>query len=133
MLLGVHSKNENSVKSSVVWDSLCSVKRLSLLEVLDGLEHAVTGVLNHFLGLPIGGEDGSISDSDSWHLKGEQIHVWLDGGLAHGVGLSIVDAAVAEESARKAAKDDDFILGDLHDAGALALSKLRSWHVDDDP
>jgi len=106
---------------------------LSLLQVLDRLEHAIAGVLNHFLGLPIGGEDGSISDSDSWHLEGEQVHVWLDGCLAHGVRLRIVDAAIAEESARETAKDHDFILSDLHDTGALALSELRSWHVDDDP
>ena len=107
--------------------------RLCRLQVLDGLEAAVAGVLDHLLGLPVGSENGALASADSGHLESEEIEVGLHRGLAHAVGGGVEDAAVLEEASRKAAKNDDLFLGDLDHTGALALSELGGRDVDDLP
>lgn len=107
--------------------------RLGLLEVLDLLEAIVGGVLDDFLALPVGCDDGSIADAHSWHLEGKQVHVGLNGRLPHRVIRSVENRAIFEEATREAAKDHDLVLGDLDDAGALPLSELGGGDVDDDP
>ena len=106
---------------------------LCLLEVLNGLEATVGSVLNDLLGLPVCSDDGPVADSHSWHLESEKVHIWLNSGLAHDIVASVEDAAVLEESTGEATEDDDLILSDLNDTGALTLSKLGRGDVDDDP
>ena len=72
--------------------------RLRLLEVLDGAEDAIDGVLDHLLGLPVCSGDRALCSADRGHLEGKQIDVWLGRGLAHLVRSGVKDAAVAEEA-----------------------------------
>ena len=106
---------------------------LGLLEVLDLPEAIVAGILDDFLALPVGCDDGSIADAHSRHLEGKQVHVWLVGCLPHRIIRCVENRAVFEEATREAAKDHDLVLGDLDDTSALPLSKLCGGDVDDDP
>lgn len=106
---------------------------LGLLEILDRLEACVAGVLNHLLGLPVGCEDCAVSNTDSWHLESEEVHVWLNCCLSHGVVTGVEDATVFKEAARESSEDYDFFLGDLDDASTLSLGELNLWDVDDNP
>ena len=106
---------------------------LSRLEVLDGLESRVARVLDHLLGLPVGREDSPVTDANRGHLESKEVDVGLHCRLAHRVASCVEDATVLEEAAREASEDDDFVLGDLNDAGTLALRELGRGDVDDYP
>ena len=54
-------------------------------------------------------------------------------GFSHLSSCRVENAAVSEEASREASEDDDLILADLDDTGALSLCELRRWHIDDDP
>ena len=112
---------------------MISELRLLLLKVLDGAESTIAVVLNHLLGLPVSCDDSTISSAHRRHLKSEKVHVGLDSCLSHFISTRIVDAAVAEETAREATEDYDLLVGDLYDASALALCESVGGNIDDLP
>ena len=107
--------------------------RLSLLEIFDGFETLVTGVFDDFFALPICSYYRPVTDSHSGHLEGEQVHIWLNSSFAHRVVCRVEHRAVLQESAREPAKNDNLVLSDLDDAGALSLSELGGGDVDHYP
>jgi len=113
--------------------SSASSETLRLLEIFDGSEGFVALVFNDLFGLPICCGDCAFSSAYRGHLEGEEVHIWLNLSFPHFVSLRIENAAVTEEAAREATKDDDFRICDLNDTCTLALSKLGSRHVYDCP
>ena len=107
--------------------------RLRLLEVFDGAEDAIDGVLNDLLGLPVCSGDSAVSSADGGHLESKKIDVWLNLSLAHLVRLCVKDAAVTQEAAGEAAEDDDLAFSDLDYACTLSLREAACGYIDDGP